>query len=104
MHNEIFKLIFTGMRLGRARFKPNLSLESTQRNRLRRISGSLGGSSDILGSPLGHGSTNRSHRIRTISNSSATSETEITSPSPALPPSNIGDLQKNEAIASLSDR
>lgn len=93
-----------GMRLGRARFKPNLSLESTQRNRLRRISGSLGGSSDIMGSPLGHGSTNRSHRIRTISNSSATSETEITSPSPALPPNSSGELQKNDAIASLLDR
>ena len=90
------------MRLGRARFKPNLSLESTQRNRLRRISGSLGGSSDILGSPHGHVSTNRSHRIRTISNSSATSETEITSP--ALPLGSTGELPKNDAVAYITDR
>ena len=65
------------MRLGRSRFKPNLSIESTQRNRLRRISGSFGSSSEGLGSPLSHNSTNRPHRVRTISNSSATSEKDI---------------------------
>ena len=63
---------FSGLRLGRNRFRPNLSLESTQRNRLRRISGSLGGSADIL-----HNSPNiltglahrpHHHRIRTFSN------------------------------------
>ena len=89
------------MKLGRSRFKPNLSVESAQRNRLRRISGSVGGSSDILGSSSGHNLTNRSHRIRTISNSSATSETDIASPSPLLPSSYHADgEQKNSPITS----
>ena len=73
----------TGLRLGRSRFRPNLSLESTQRNRLRRISGSLGGSSDVLGSPFSP--MGRPHRIRTISNSSASSDTDNTLSSSLLP-------------------
>ena len=73
----------TGLRLGRSRFRPNLSVESTQRNRLRRMSGSLGGSSEIIGYPLSHGAS-RPRRMRTISNSSATSETDIASPLPVV--------------------
>ena len=83
------------MRLGRSRFKPNLSVESTQRNRLRRISGNFGSSSEALGSPLSHNSTNR--RIRTISNSSATSEKDITS-SNSLPINN-SEGQKNDVAS-----
>ena len=86
-----------GIRLGRSRFKPNLSVESTQRNRLRRISGSFGSSSEALGSPLSHHSTNRPHRIRTISNSSATSEKDITS-SNSLPINN-SEGQKNDVAS-----
>ena len=69
-------ILTIGLRIGRSRFRPNLSIESTQRNRLRRISGSLGGPSEIVNSPLGLGNMARSHRVRTISNSSTTSETE----------------------------
>ena len=83
------------MRLGRSRFKPNLSVESTQRNRLRRISGSFGSSSEALASPLSHHGTNR--RIRTISNSSATSEKDITS-SNSLPINN-SEGQKNDVAS-----
>ena len=72
-------ILTIGLRIGRSRFRPNLSIESTQRNRLRRISGSLGGPSEIVNSPLGLGNMARSHRVRTISNSSTTSETENTS-------------------------
>ena len=86
------------MRLGRSRFKPNLSVESTQRNRLRRISGSFGSSSETLGSPLSHHSTNRPHRIRTISNSSATSEKDITSSSNSLLINNT-EGQKNDSVS-----
>ena len=82
------------MRLGRSRFKPNLSIESTQRNRLRRISGSFGASSEILGSPLTH-STNRTQRTRTISNSSATSEKDSFVPSVTVAVNSNKDGQKS---------
>ena len=83
------------MRLGRARFKPNLSIESTQRNRLRRISGSFGASSETLGSPLTH-STNRPQRIRTISNSSATSEKDGAIPSVSVAVNSNKEGQKSD--------
>ena len=89
------------MRLGRSRFKPNLSAESTQRNRLRRISGSFGSSSEGLGSPLSHNSTNRPHRTRTISNSSATSEKDITSSAVSLP---INNAEGQRSVIASPDR
>merc|ERR1711981_69652 len=94
----------TGLRLGRSRFRPNLSIESTQRNRLRRISGSLGGPSEILNSPLGLGNVARSHRVRTISNSSTTSETDNISQCVSAIPTTTVDGQIDSNIPHTSQR
>ena len=93
-----------GLRIGRSRFRPNLSIESTQRNRLRRISGSLGGPSEMVNSPLGLGNMGRSHRVRTISNSSTTSETDNISQCVSAIPTTTVDGQIDSNIPHTSQR